>query len=189
MRPHLLLTIVAVTLAGCTQHAAPAAAVVQLPAGAPRPPAGSFSAVVERVVDGDTMLARHGDRVVRVRFIGIDSPESVKPNTPVECWGKQASRLTASLLPAGTAVTAAYEPGGRTDRYGRELWDLWLSDGRFVQSVIVASGAARPRQFQPQTRHAGYLREVEAVAERARVGLYRACPEPAWVGAARARAG
>lgn len=161
-----------------------AATVVQLPPGAPQPPSGSFHAVVERVVDGDTMLARHAGQRVRVRFIGIDSPESVKPDTPVQCWGKQAAHVTTSLLPAGSTITAAYEPGGRTDHYGRELWDIWLSDGRFAQAVIVASGAARPRAFEPQTRHASYLVEVQAVAQQAHVGLFTSCPTPSWVTAA-----
>ena len=53
--------------------------------------AGRTNATVVRVVDGDTIVADVDGRQERVRFIGIDTPESVKPRSPVECFGKEAS--------------------------------------------------------------------------------------------------
>ncbi|MBS1838545.1 MAG: thermonuclease family protein, partial [Actinobacteria bacterium] len=60
------------------------------------------NAEVERVVDGDTIVADVRGSRERVRLIGIDTPESVKPNSPVECYGKEASAHTQELLPEGT---------------------------------------------------------------------------------------
>ena len=140
----------------------------------PAIPANSFVASVVRVVDGDTFLAKVGGsgRALRVRVIGVDTPETVKPNTPVRCYGPQASTFTKHLLAGGTQVRASHEPGGDVDRYGRQLWDVWLPDGRFLESVLVASGAARAYPFPPQTQYATLLAGLQAGARAERRGLW-----------------
>ena len=143
------------------------------PVESPQIPPAAFSATVVRVVDGDTFLARvPGGPDLRVRVIGVDTPETVKPDTPVRCYGPQASAFTKHLLPAGTSVRAAHEPGGDVDRYGRQLWDVWLPDGRFLESVLVASGAARAYPFRPQVEHAGLLASLQSQAQSAARGLW-----------------
>ena len=107
------------------------------------PPGRAFTARVERVVDGDTFIAvRRGERL-RVRLIGVDAPESVKPGAPVECWGPESSRLLHRLLPVDSVVTGRHQDGGKHDIYGRDLWDVWLPDGRFLQAVLGAQGRCR----------------------------------------------
>jgi len=101
------------------------------------PPADAFQAQVVRVVDGDTFIARRGGRELRVRLIGVDAPESVRPDAPVECFGTHAGQVLARLLPVGAEVRAAYQSGGEQDQFGRELWDVWLPSGAFVQSRLV----------------------------------------------------
>jgi micrococcal nuclease len=137
-------------------------------------PGQTFSARVVRVVDGDTFIARPtGARHdVRVRVIGIDTPETVKPNTPVRCYGPQASALTKHLLPQGLLVRAAYEPGGNQDRFGRDLWDVWLPDGRFLAGILASSGAARAYPISPQTTYAASLRDLAQQAQAAHRGLW-----------------
>jgi len=143
------------------------------PVESPQIPATAFSASVVRVVDGDTFLARVGTGPdLRVRVIGIDTPETVKPGTSVRCYGPQASAFTKHLLPPGAAIRAAHESGGDLDRYGRQLWDVWLPDGRFLESVLAASGAARAYPYPPQTEHAPLLAELAAQARTARRGLW-----------------
>jgi micrococcal nuclease len=143
------------------------------PVESPSLPADAFAASVVRVVDGDTFLASvNGGRALRVRVIGVDTPETVKPNTPVRCYGPQASAFTKHLLRPGTQVRAAHEPGGDTDRYGRQLWDVWLPDGRFLESVLVAGGAARAYPFPPQTDHAQLLQSLELQARSEHRGLW-----------------
>lgn len=145
-------------------------------AGDPAVPGSAFDAVVVRVVDGDTFLARSGERrSVRVRLIGIDAPETVAPNRPVGCFGPQASALAHELLAPGTHVRAAYEAGGQTDRFGRDLWDVWLPDGRFLAGAMVDAGAAKAYRIRPQTQHADVLARREVAAREKRVGLFGAC--------------
>jgi len=145
------------------------------PTGDPPSPARAFDARVERVVDGDTLIATTGGRAVRVRLIGIDAPESVQPDAPVECYGRAASDVLERLLPAATAVRAAYEAGGRRDRFGRDLWDVWLPDGTFVQAELVRVGAAEARAYPPHTEHADRLDRAERRARDADAGLWGAC--------------
>lgn len=144
----------------------------------PSPPADAFSATVQRVVDGDTFIARQtrGDgRALRVRLIGIDAPESVQPDAPVECFGPEAATALAALLPAGSTVSGAYQAGGPVDQFGRQLWDVWLDDGRFVQAELVRQGAVEARAYRPHTRHADLLDRLEDAARSDDAGLHGAC--------------
>ena len=72
-------------------------------------------------------------------------------------------------------MRAAYQSGGRRDIYGRDLWDVWLPDGRFVQAVLVRRGAADAVAYRPQIRYADRLAGIDAVATAARRGLHGAC--------------
>ena len=75
-------------------------------------PAHPARATVERVVDGDTVDLRFASGRERVRLLGIDTPETVKPNTPVQCFGPEASARAKALLPHG------HGGAGRTRRRG-----------------------------------------------------------------------
>jgi len=179
-RHHLAVAglVVAGVLAGheLLGHAQPPPAVDPGPVPSPPVPADAFTARVVRVVDGDTVmaLAAGSAQVVRVRIIGVDTPETVKPDTPVACYGPQASSFTKHLLPPGTTIRAAHEPGGDIDRYGRQLWDVWLPDGRFLESVLAAAGTARAYPFPPQTEHAALLGALADAARAQRRGLWGA---------------
>lgn len=143
--------------------------------GPPGVPAAAFRATVERVVDGDTFIARRAGRSLRVRLIGINAPESVKPGAAVECFGHESSRVLHDLLPRGATVDAAYEDGGQRDRYGRELWDVWREDGQFVQALLVEQGAALPRLYRPQHAYSDLLAGLGDRARAQDKGLYAAC--------------
>lgn len=137
---------------------------------------GSAQASLERVIDGDTIVARVGGRDERVRYIGIDTPETVKPNTPVQCWGPQAHELNARLLGApGAALTLRFDRELR-DRYGRLLAYVYRGrDGLFVNARLMAAGAARTLQIAPNTSDAGALGALQADARAAGRGLWSAC--------------
>ena len=98
-------------------------------------PAGPAAQVVERVVDGDTIIVRD---VGRVRLIGVDTPETVHPSRPVEFFGKEASAFTKRLVD-GKRVRLEYDQQ-RTDRYGRTLAYVHLPDGTFVNAEIIRLG-------------------------------------------------
>jgi len=109
---------------------------------------------------------------VRVRVIGVDTPETVKPDTPVRCYGPQASAFTKHLLPPGSVIRADHEPGGDTDKFGRQLWDVWLPDGRFLESVLAAAGTARAYPYPPQTEYADLIDRLAGAARVAQRGLW-----------------
>jgi len=144
--------------------------------GPPYRAGGSAQARLVRVIDGDTIVVRVGGRVERVRYIGMDTPETVKPNTPVQCWGPQAHELNARLLGApGAALTLRFDRELR-DRYGRLLAYVYRArDGLLVNARLVADGAARTLEIAPNTGDAAQLGVLEARARASGLGLWSAC--------------
>ena len=90
---------------------------------------------VKRVVDGDTIVLENDERV---RLIGVDTPETVHPQKPVEYFGKEASAFTKSMC-KGKQVRLEYD-WQRQDKYGRTLAYIYLEDGTFVNAEIVKQG-------------------------------------------------
>jgi micrococcal nuclease len=130
-------------------------------------------AVVTRVVDGDTVEARIGEEVVDVRLIGIDTPETVKPDTPVQCFGPRASDFTHRTL-EGRTVRLVFG-AERRDVYGRLLAYLYLGR-RFFNPILVRRGLARSLTIPPNDRFAALFRRLERRAALAGRGLWGACP-------------
>jgi micrococcal nuclease len=131
------------------------------------------AAPVTRVVDGDTIEVRLGGAIEDVRLIGIDTPETVKPGTPVQCFGPRASRFAKRLL-AGRRVRLVFG-AERRDVYGRLLAYVYLGR-RFVNPVLVRRGLARALTIPPNDRFAPLLRRLERRAALAGRGLWGACP-------------
>jgi micrococcal nuclease len=145
-------------------------------AGRAEAPGSGSAARVVRVVDGDTIRVEMGGRTERVRYIGVDTPESVKPGSPVECFGKKAARFNARLL-AGRRVRLVRDVEER-DRYGRLLAYVYRADdGLFVNARLVRDGYATPLTIPPNVRFAERFRRQAAEARRAGRGLWRACEE------------
>lgn len=128
---------------------------------------------VIRVVDGDTIVVALDGRATRVRYIGVDTPESVKPNTPVECFAKRAVALNRSLV-EGRRVTLRFDRE-RTDRYGRLLAYVTNDRGVDVNSALIGAGAARTMAISPNTSRSGEFSKLEAKARRDGRGLWREC--------------
>ena len=124
-------------------------------------PAPVAAQVVERVVDGDTIIVQG---VGRVRLIGVDTPETVHPRRPVECFGKEASAFTKRLL-HGQRVRLEYDQE-RTDRYGRTLAYVYLSSGTFANAEIIRQGYGHAYTRFPFR----YLERVPAVRARGPAG-------------------
>jgi micrococcal nuclease len=137
-------------------------------AGAPRP------AHVVRVVDGDTILVRVAGAKERVRLIGIDTPETVKPNTPVQCFGRAASAAAHRMLD-GRDVRLVGDVEAR-DRYGRLLAYVYREPDRlFINAELARRGFARQLTIPPNVRFAERFRALVAQARRAQRGLWSAC--------------
>lgn len=165
----VVATAVVTMAAGCTRPDAPATGAL--------PDGGSgLVATVERVVDGDTVRLRMaGSGTESARLLGIDTPESVKPDSPVECYGPEASKHTADLLPPGTQVLIQRDREAR-DRYGRLLVYLWRrDDGLFVNQALLTDGYASVLSISPNTARRAELEAAERTARKARAGLWGAC--------------
>jgi micrococcal nuclease len=134
----------------------------------------SDAARVVRVVDGDTVVVRTGGHEQRVRYIGVDTPESVKPGTPVQCFAKAASAANKRLV-EGQEVRLVGDAEAR-DRYGRTLAYVYrASDGLFVNAELVRRGYAKPLTIPPNVAHAVELRRLAATARREGRGLWSRC--------------
>jgi micrococcal nuclease len=145
-------------------------------------PLGHEVATVRRVVDGDTIevtitgrkegpgagLAEIG-RTYDVRLIGIDTPESVDPNSPVECFGKEASRATAALL-EGREVRLI-DDVENTDRYDRLLRYVYLGE-EMANARLVVNGYAHAYTYPPNVRHANLFVALQRQARANGWGLW-----------------
>lgn len=135
------------------------------------------NAVVEHVVDGDTIDVLIDGREERVRLIGIDTPETKKPNSPVECYGPEASAFTETMLPPGTEVYIERDTVGRDD-YGRLLGYVYRAvDAMFVNAEIVRQGFAQPLSIAPNTVHASQFVDAARSAESDDLGLWAVCSQ------------
>jgi micrococcal nuclease len=129
---------------------------------------------VKRVVDGDTIIVTRAGADERVRLIGADTPETVKPRTPVQCFGKKASAFMHRLLDGrDVKLVGDVEP---RDRYGRLLAYVYRADdGLFVNAELVGRGYATVLTIPPNVRFAERFRALAAEARRAGRGLWSAC--------------
>lgn len=142
----------------------------QVPAPTPRL---ATPASVVRVVDGDTIVVSIAGEEHRVRYIGMDAPESVAPGQPVEWLGPEAARANASLV-EGRMVLLEKDVSD-SDRYGRLLRYVYI-DGVMVNAELVRLGCARAVRYPPDVRHQEYLKAAEQEAREARRGLWAEPP-------------
>lgn len=120
---------------------------------------------VDRVVDGDTFVTT---AQVRVRLIGVDAPESTKRHEP---HGKEAAGFTKSRL-SGQQVWLEYDVV-RTDKYGRTLAYVYLSDGTFFNALLLAEGYAQLMTVPPNVKYAQAFLAIQRQAREANKGLWK----------------
>jgi micrococcal nuclease len=165
-------------IAGATSTPADVAAT---PAASPTP-VDLEEAPVTNVVDGDTIDVLIGGQELRVRYIGIDTPETVDPRQPVECFGREASERNRQLV-EGKSVGLERDVS-ETDQYGRLLRYVWVDpstgSGRavMVNAALVEEGYATATTYPPDVRYAELFGDLEARAREAGRGLWSACAAP-----------
>jgi micrococcal nuclease len=177
---HRLGLLLVVLLASCSGHEVNLAR--QAPATAGEEPGGYEVAEIERVVDGDTVEVRITERsdgpgagraeigeTYSVRLIGIDTPESVKPGSPVECFGREASAATTALL-EGQTVTLVKDVE-ETDSYERLLRYVYLGE-EMANARLVLNGYANAYTYPPNIRHASFFVDLERQARNNGRGLW-----------------
>jgi len=132
---------------------------------------------VDRVVDGDTIVARS---LGRARLIGVDTPETVAPaqrqqGAPAQCFGPEASLRLKELLPPGTRVRLEADVSP-TDRFGRSLVYVYREpDDVFINGALVEGGFARAKAFKPNVQFSGLFDSLQKDAQNSRRGLWLAC--------------
>lgn len=150
----------------------PPTATLTPPTATPTPDERRAATVV-RVVDGDTVDVQLAGRTERLRLIGMDTPETVDPRQPVQCFGREASARAKALLPEGTQVRIAGDPTQDTrDQYGRLLVYLWLPDGRLFNEVMIAEGYAHEYTYRVPYQRQVAFKQAEREAREAGRGLW-----------------
>ena len=131
-------------------------------------------AVVSKVVDGDTIELQNG---LTVRFIGIDTPETVDPRRPVGCFGKEASNETKKLLSDREVILQ--KDVSEVDKYKRILRYVFLPlrNGQtlFVNDYLVREGFAKVLTYPPDVKYNEQFRQAEKEAKEAGKGLWGRC--------------
>lgn len=130
------------------------------------------TARVTRVVDGDTIVIEIDGREDRVRYIGVDTPETVAPGRPVECYGREASARNKELV-EGKTVRLVRDVSDR-DRFDRLLRYVYVGE-TFINAELIRGGYATVATFPPGVREIDRLRVVEREARESGRGLWGAC--------------
>lgn len=123
-----------------------------------------------RVVDGDTLVVQTN---TKIRMLGIDSPESVIPNTPPEPYGLEASQVLKNLLREETTVCLLEDPvGDKEDRYERRLAYVYLKDGTDLNATMIELGAAKGYFRFPLVR-TDEFKKLHNAARKEKLGLWK----------------
>ncbi len=130
-------------------------------------------ATVVSVVDGDTIHVRIADRLEKVRYIGMNTPEVHHPRKGEEPGGREASEVNRQLV-AGKQVRLELDVQER-DRYGRLLAYVWVGD-TMVNAELVRRGYAQVMTIPPNVRHQQLLLKLQREAREAGRGLWSLAP-------------
>jgi micrococcal nuclease len=133
---------------------------------------------VNRVIDGDTILLSDGRTI---RYLDMDTPETKKANTPVMCFGPEASSYNKFLVEGKEIVMVPDKE--KTDQYGRELRFIYLAGKdttniqQSVNAQLVQKGFARSRIFKPNNTYEKEFNDLEYKAQKEKLGVW-SCPKP-----------
>jgi len=168
-----LLAISLVLLLACTATTVTVTGDRSVPPAVSGPPPRGKMATVTRVVDGDTAHVLFRGKDVTIRFIGVDTPETVAPGQPIECYGPESSAFTTQRL-TGRKVRLEFDVE-RIDPFGRTLAYLWMPDGSMFNETLVREGLANVATYPPDTRYVDRFEAAQRSANAANRGLWGAC--------------
>ena len=139
------------------------------------PASSEFVWLVTKVVDGDTIWVEGEGERLKVRLIGVDTPETVHPTKGVECYGPESSDFAKEIL-AGTQVAIVTDASqGEVDKYGRTLAYVFLPEGQLFQELLVSGGYAYEYTFDEPYKYRDLLIEAEEQAQLNGAGLWTKC--------------
>ena len=153
-------------------HRAAVAAPVEASSGLTRPSDARGPYRITDVVDGDTDRVSIDGRSVKLRLMGINTPETKHPSMPVQCFGPNASARAEQLL-TGRSVWIQYDASQhRRDVYGRDLVYVWLDAHTMFNEVMVRTGYAHEYTYDQPYRYQSQFRAAEPKAKAAGLGLW-----------------
>lgn len=127
---------------------------------------------VIRVVDGDTLDVSVRGGEVRLRMIGENTPETVDPRKPVECFGREASARAKALLSGQSVRVELDSTQGFLDKYGRVLAYVYLPDGTSLNKEMIAEGYAHEYTYRYPYKYQTEFKAAERTAREASIGLW-----------------
>jgi micrococcal nuclease len=130
----------------------------------------SYSVV--KVIDGDTVNVNINGTTETVRLIGINTPETVDPRKPVECFGVEASNRAKELLTGKKVILEADSTQGERDKYQRLLRYIWLEDGTFFNKKMISDGYANEYTYNMPYKYQVEFKKAEAEAKALKKGLW-----------------
>ena len=139
-----------------------------------RPTAKVASSTYEvvKVVDGDTLTIKKGGKNVTIRMIGLDTPETVDPRKPVQCFGIEASNKAKELLTGKSVQIETDISQGVLDKYDRLLAYVYLPDGRMFNHYMISAGYGHEYTYNLPYKYQKQFQTAEARAELAKKGLW-----------------
>lgn len=135
--------------------------------------------IVTKIVDGDTIkaISNNSDSEIKIRLIGIDTPESVhSDNSKNTIWGQYASAYTKKLLSEGQTIWLEYDTE-QTDRYGRTLAYVWLSEdtsniSNMLNAKLLEDGYAMNKEYKPNIKYSSQFEQIRITAMESKTGLW-----------------
>ena len=125
-----------------------------------------------KVIDGDTAKFKMNGEQITVRFLGINTKETVDPEIGEEVWGKEASDFTKEKLENATKIELEFdEVADEKDKYDRYLSWIWIGD-ELLQNLLVENGLAENYMLQNNYKYAGMLQESEENAKNNKLGIW-----------------
>lgn len=133
---------------------------------------------VSYVYDGDTIAIFYNGKQKIIRLLGIDTPETVDPRKPVQCFGEQASTKTKELLNNRSVTLVFNEKREQKDKYNRYLSYVYRDDGLDINKYLVEQGYAREYTYGKPYHRQKEFKKIERQAKEKSIGLWNSknCP-------------
>ncbi len=130
---------------------------------------------VKDVIDGDTLVVKVDQKLVTIRMLGVDTPETVDPRKPTQCFGLQASDKTKEMLLGYFVAIETDKSQPILDKYGRVLAYIYRNDGLFMNEYLIKEGYAREYTYGKAYQKKKEFEKIEKEASEAKKGLWGFC--------------
>lgn len=124
-------------------------------------------------VDGDTAKFDMNGEIIKVRFLAVDTPESVHPTKEIQAYGVEASNFTKEKLKNAKTIELEFDNNSdKTDKYGRYLAWIWI-DGELLQDLLIKEGLAKVAYLYADYKYTSLLQESEKIAKENKIGIWK----------------